>query len=128
MDILAAFDDAIDDGVDLISISIGGPSRSYFDDPISIGSFHAMKKGIMTACSAGNDGPHQGTVENVAPWIMTVAASSIDRKFVTAVKLGNGMKTSVSLFAGRFILHKNIFVPTKRKYVDFFFCFIIKFG
>ncbi|XP_006430257.2 subtilisin-like protease SBT4.15 [Citrus clementina] len=108
MDILAAFDDAIGDGVDLISISIGGPSRSYFDDSISIGSFHAMKKGILTACSAGNDGPYQGTVENVAPWIMTVAASSIDRKFVTAVKLGNGMRTSgISI---------NTFSPRKAMY------------
>lgn len=125
MDILAAFDDAIGDGVDLISISIGGPSRSYFDDSISIGSFHAMKKGILTACSAGNDGPYQGTVENVAPWIMTVAASSIDRKFVTAVKLGNGMRTSVSLFVARFTLHENIFVSTKRKNVEFFLFLIL---
>ncbi|EEF28836.1 subtilisin-like protease SBT4.15 [Ricinus communis] len=102
MDLLAAFDDAIADGVDLLSVSIGGWSRDYIQDPIAIGSFHAMKHGILTSCSAGNDGPMQSSVSNVAPWIMTVGASSIDRQFKTALKLGNGLKTtgiSISTFA-----------------------------
>lgn len=103
MDLLAAFDDAIQDGVDLISISIGGMSKSFFDDPIAIGSFHAMKRGILTSCSAGNQGPGLGTVQNVAPWILTVAASSIDRKFVSVAKLGNGMEASVSSLFDTFI-------------------------
>ena len=40
-DILAAFDDAIADGVDIISISIGGSSDNYFMDTTAIGAFHA---------------------------------------------------------------------------------------
>lgn len=95
VDLLAAFDAAIADGVDVISVSIGGAGRSLTEDPIAIGSFHASKKGILTVCSAGNDGPYPGTVQNVAPWIMTVAASTIDRKFETNVKLGNGEIISV---------------------------------
>ncbi|KDP42719.1 hypothetical protein JCGZ_23659 [Jatropha curcas] len=94
MDLLAGFDDAIADGVDIISTSIGGWPRSFFEDPIAIGSFHAMKKGILTSCSSGNDGPTLATVENVAPWIMTVAASTIDRRFITPIKLGNGTKAA----------------------------------
>ncbi|KAK3445466.1 hypothetical protein EUGRSUZ_A01616 [Eucalyptus grandis] len=90
MDLLAGFDEAIADGVDLISVSIGGPSTDFFSDPMAIGSFHAMKRGILTSCSGGNYGPTEYTIENVAPWIMTVAASSIDRKFQTEFKLGNG--------------------------------------
>ena len=43
-DILAAFDDAIADGVDIISVSLGtDEALQYFEDPIAIGSFHAMK-------------------------------------------------------------------------------------
>ncbi|KAH0464690.1 hypothetical protein IEQ34_004793 [Dendrobium chrysotoxum] len=90
IDLLAAFEDAIEDGVDIISISIGGYSYNYFEDTIAIGSFHAMKKNILTSSSAGNDGPYNFTVENYAPWLLTVAASTIDRKIVARTKLGNG--------------------------------------
>ncbi|XP_010495057.1 PREDICTED: subtilisin-like protease SBT4.15 [Camelina sativa] len=94
MDMLAAFDEAISDGVDVISISIGGASLPFFQDPIAIGAFHAMKRGILTMCSAGNNGPGLFTVSNLAPWVMTVAANSLDRKFETVVKLGNGLTAS----------------------------------
>ncbi|KAL6005540.1 hypothetical protein ACLOJK_006107 [Asimina triloba] len=91
-DILAAFDDAVADGVDVISISIGSIfSEDYFEDPIAIGAFHAMKHGVLTSASAGNSGPFLGTVSNYAPWILTVGANTIDRKFVTQVALGNGV-------------------------------------
>ncbi|KAJ4832236.1 hypothetical protein Tsubulata_001993 [Turnera subulata] len=91
LDILAAFDDAIADGVDIISISVGDDwPNPYWDDVIAIGSFHAMGYGILTSASAGNDGPFPHTVSNYAPWTLTVAASTIDRKFVSQVVLGNG--------------------------------------
>ena len=98
MDILAAFDAAIHDGVDVISISIGGGNPSYVEGSISIGAFHAMRKGIITVASAGNSGPSLGTVTNTAPWIVTVAASGIDRTFRSTVQLGNGKNVSVSFF------------------------------
>ncbi|CAA0400457.1 unnamed protein product [Arabidopsis thaliana] len=108
MDMLAAFDEAISDGVDIISISIGGASLPFFEDPIAIGAFHAMKRGILTTCSAGNNGPGLFTVSNLAPWVMTVAANSLDRKFETVVKLGNGLTASgISL---------NGFNPRKKMY------------
>ncbi|KAB5564445.1 hypothetical protein DKX38_004499 [Salix brachista] len=90
-DILAAFDDAIADGVDIISVSLGsGFLIPYMEDPIAIGSFHAMKNGILTSNSAGNSGPVPYSVSNYAPWTLTVAANTIDRKFVAQVVLGNG--------------------------------------
>ncbi|KAG5616136.1 hypothetical protein H5410_015960 [Solanum commersonii] len=90
-DILAAFDDAIADGVDIISLSVGGSSSyQYFEDSIAIGAFHSMKNGILTSNSAGNSGPDPQTVTNLLPWSLSVAASTIDRRFVTDVQLGNG--------------------------------------
>ncbi|TYH00449.1 hypothetical protein ES288_A10G277600v1 [Gossypium darwinii] len=90
-DILAAFDDAIADGVDVISLSVGGSfAIDYFNDSIAIGAFHSMKNGILTSNSAGNSGPQLASITNVSPWSLSVAASTIDRKFFTEVKLGNG--------------------------------------
>ncbi|KMT02183.1 hypothetical protein BVRB_9g206980 isoform C [Beta vulgaris subsp. vulgaris] len=89
-DVLAAFDMAIADGVDIISASIGGNPSPYFNDTLAIGSFHATKKGILVVCSAGNSGPMDGTVVNVSPWIFTVGASTMDREFSDWVLLGNG--------------------------------------
>ncbi|KAG7030573.1 Subtilisin-like protease SBT4.14 [Cucurbita argyrosperma subsp. argyrosperma] len=95
MDILAAFDAAIHDGVDVISISIAGTGFSnYSEDVMAIGAFQAMQKGIITVAAAGNTGPAAGSVVNTAPWIVTVAASTIDREFVTKLVLGNGWNIS----------------------------------
>ncbi|KAK4774452.1 hypothetical protein SAY86_009387 [Trapa natans] len=88
--ILAAFDDAIADGVDIISASFGGSAKSYFTDSTAIGSFHAMKAGILTSNSAGNEGPNPFTVSSVSPWLLSVAASTIDREFITKVQIGDG--------------------------------------
>ncbi|XP_010540255.1 PREDICTED: subtilisin-like protease SBT4.14 [Tarenaya hassleriana] len=101
MDILAAFDAAIHDGVDVVSISIGGPLADYSTDSISLGSFHALRRGILTVASAGNDGPDLGTVTNHAPWILTVAASGMDRAFRSRIDLGNGKSiigSGISMF------------------------------
>ncbi|XP_058083435.1 subtilisin-like protease SBT5.3 [Magnolia sinica] len=88
-DIIAAVDAAIHDGVDVLSISLGGPPTDYFQSGIDIGSFHAVMNGIPVICSAGNSGPYSSTVENVAPWIMTVGASTMDREFPSYAHLGN---------------------------------------
>ncbi|KAF9598158.1 hypothetical protein IFM89_025715 [Coptis chinensis] len=55
--VLAAFDDAISDGVDILSISLRSKiTLEYFIQPIAIGSFHAMQKCILTINSVGNWG------------------------------------------------------------------------
>jgi len=96
MDILAAFEAAIHDGVDVISVSLGGGNANYVEDSIAIGAFHAMRKGIITVASAGNGGPTMATVVNNAPWIVTVAASGIDRDFQSTIELGSRKNVSVS--------------------------------
>ncbi|XP_078163437.1 subtilisin-like protease SBT5.3 [Carex rostrata] len=84
-DVMAAFDQAIYDGVHVLSVSLGGSASDYFGDGVAIGSFHAVKHGITVVCSAGNSGPDAGSVSNVAPWILTVGASTMDREFQSYV-------------------------------------------
>ncbi|XP_037480387.1 subtilisin-like protease [Triticum dicoccoides] len=89
--VLAGLEEAIKDGVDVLSFSVGGTMSPIYDqDPIAIGAFSAMSKGILMVCAAGNDGPDLFSVTNVAPWLLTVAAGSVDRSFGASVNLGNG--------------------------------------
>ncbi|MCO5598923.1 hypothetical protein L7F22_053022 [Adiantum nelumboides] len=90
-DMLAGFDAAILDGVDVISVSIGSTTaRPFYQDALAIGAFSAMANGIITSCAAGNSGPTLGSTTSVAPWIFSVAASTVDRDFPAPVILGNG--------------------------------------
>ncbi|XP_051119538.1 subtilisin-like protease [Andrographis paniculata] len=88
-DILAGMDAAIGDGVDVISLSLGGPARNFYSESVAVGAFSAIEKGIFVSASAGNSGPALGTVENGAPWILTVGAGNIDRKIRATAVLGN---------------------------------------
>ncbi|KAG8389147.1 hypothetical protein BUALT_Bualt02G0198900 [Buddleja alternifolia] len=89
-DILAAMDIAIRDGVDILSLSLGGFPVPLYDDTIAIGSFRAMEHGISVICAAGNNGPIENSVANEAPWIATIGASTLDRRFPAIVRLSNG--------------------------------------
>lgn len=84
-DTLAGIDQAIDDGVILLSLS-----TPFYEDPIAVGAFAAIEAGIFVGCSAGNRGPHAYTILNGAPWITTVGASTIDCNLSARVTLGDG--------------------------------------
>ncbi|ONM27025.1 Subtilisin-like serine endopeptidase family protein [Zea mays] len=83
--ILAALDAAIGDGVDLVSLSLGGLGEIYQ-------SLHAVAAGITVVLAAGNDGPVEQSLNNALPWGITVAAATMDRTFPTVVTLGDGEK------------------------------------
>ncbi|XP_027093446.1 subtilisin-like protease [Coffea arabica] len=91
-DVLAGIDTAIEDGVDVISISLGGTSKPFYDNYVPLGAYSAMEKGIFVSCSAGNEGPDYFSVGNDAPWILTVGASTMDRKIRASAMLGNNKK------------------------------------
>ncbi|KAF7135988.1 hypothetical protein RHSIM_Rhsim08G0095800 [Rhododendron simsii] len=108
-DILAGMDSAIDDKVNVISISLGSFfALPYYVDPIAIGAYAAMEQGIFVSCAAGNSGPRPFSVVNVAPWITTVGAGTLDRNFPADVSLGNGMK-----FSDGTSLYKGLSLPKK---------------
>ncbi|KAL6652245.1 hypothetical protein ACP70R_011170 [Stipagrostis hirtigluma subsp. patula] len=88
--ILAGIDAAVGDGCDVISMSLGGPSVPFHLDGIAVGTFGAVEKGVFVSLSAGNGGPNASTLSNEAPWMLTVAASTMDRLISAQVRLGNG--------------------------------------
>eukprot|EP00252_Welwitschia_mirabilis_P020808 TRINITY_DN517_c0_g5_i1.p1 TRINITY_DN517_c0_g5~~TRINITY_DN517_c0_g5_i1.p1 ORF type:complete len:793 (-),score=164.27 TRINITY_DN517_c0_g5_i1:522-2900(-) len=101
-DILAGFDKAVEDGCDVLSISVGGGVVPYYLDSIAMGAFGAMERGIFVSTSAGNEGPGELSVTNLSPWVTTVGAGTLDRDFPAEVVLGNGkVIRGVSLYSGR---------------------------
>ncbi|XP_047339394.1 subtilisin-like protease [Impatiens glandulifera] len=92
-DILAGMDAAIEDGVDVMSLSLGHDYLSpFYEDAIAIGAYAAITKGIFVSCAAGNSGPTKSTMSNEAPWILTVGASTIDRTIKAKAVLGNQLE------------------------------------
>ncbi|EFJ16144.1 hypothetical protein SELMODRAFT_116988 [Selaginella moellendorffii] len=87
--VLKGWDDAIGDGVDVINFSVGNRKGSYWSDVASIGGFHATQRGIVVVAAAMN-GDAGCVVQNTAPWVMTVAASTTDRRLPCNVVLGDG--------------------------------------
>ena len=90
-DSVAAVNDAIADGVDVINYSIGGGSESDVLDPVEQAFRGASNAGVYVAASAGNSGPGASTFDHPSPWITTVAAATFRRAF-QAVELGNGQR------------------------------------
>ncbi|CBI38831.3 unnamed protein product, partial [Vitis vinifera] len=62
-------------------------SQPYYADVLAIASLGAVQHGVFVAAAAGNSGPSSSTVVNAAPWMMTVAASTMDRSFPAIVNL-----------------------------------------
>jgi subtilisin family serine protease len=110
--VLAAIDDAINDGVDVLSLSLG------YQDEIP-GTLHAVERGVTVVFSAGNDGPAAQTVLNAVPWVLTVAASTIDRSFPTVVSLGNNEKLVVTTRI--YIIFETIIFDHETKLIMFLF-------
>jgi minor extracellular serine protease Vpr len=76
-DILNAVDAAVEDGMDVLNLSLGALHHGN-NDLLSIGLDNATDAGVVVAVAAGNSGPGQGTLESPgrARKVITVAAST----------------------------------------------------
>ncbi|WP_022882591.1 S8 family serine peptidase [Gryllotalpicola ginsengisoli] len=90
-DILAAINQAVADGVDVLNYSIAGTGATTTYSVIDQAFLGAAAAGVVVAAAAGNLGSDASTVDNAAPWYTTVAASTIPSYRATAV-LGDGTR------------------------------------
>ncbi|XP_047952256.1 subtilisin-like protease SBT3 [Salvia hispanica] len=101
-DTLACIDQAVADGVHIISISLRYEAATLFDNPIATATFGAREKGIVVCKSAGNTGYSIATIINGIPWEIVVASGTIDRWFAGTITLGNGKTiTGFTMFPAR---------------------------
>ena len=89
VDLVAAIDQAVADGVDVINYSISG-STTLMNSSVAISFLFAADAGVFVASSAGNNGPGASTVAHNTPWQTTVAAGTHDRYYAGTVTLGDG--------------------------------------
>ncbi|XP_073010487.1 subtilisin-like protease SBT2.5 isoform X2 [Typha latifolia] len=94
-DVVAAIEQAVHDGVDILNLSVGPNSppsatRTTFLNPFDAALLSAVKAGVFVAQAAGNGGPFPKTLVSFSPWITTVAAAVDDRRYKNHLTLGNG--------------------------------------
>ncbi|MCK0114180.1 S8 family serine peptidase [Ornithinimicrobium sp. F0845] len=75
---VAAVEQAIIDGTDVLNYSISGPDNPW-GNSVDLAFLAAYESGIFVAASAGNDGPGASTVAKTAPWNAAVAATNSPR-------------------------------------------------
>ncbi|CAI5990515.1 unnamed protein product [Closterium sp. NIES-65] len=96
-DIIAAVNQGVADGVDVISLSLGAvnPEDTYFDD---IAFLNANLAGVVVTFAAGNDGPPQGyrSLDNYAPFYLTVGASTIARGGLTLASSAGASRSAAA--------------------------------
>ncbi len=99
-DLVAAIDQAVADGVDVINYSVGSGSSVFGADELAF--LHAAAAGVMVAAAAGNGGPEASTIASpaTAPWVTTVGAATHGRGFQGLVTLGDGTELSGVSIAG----------------------------
>jgi subtilisin family serine protease len=91
--ILTAIDDAVSDGMDVISMSLGSDVAVRLDqDPEVQALDNVAAAGIIVVAAAGNNGPDPATVSSpaVAPSVIAVGASNNDRLFAGSLIASGG--------------------------------------
>ena len=97
--ILQALNDAVNDGMDVVNLSLGSlPAPRPEDDPLVKAIENATRAGVVVVIAAGNEGPGLATIGSpgTAPSAITVGASVNDRIFAASVSL-DGLEPLVGI-------------------------------
>ncbi len=85
-DLVAAIEQAIYDGANVINYSVGPSSpQSAYTSPDDLAFLDAFDAGVVVSTSAGNSGPD--TASHLGPWEITVGASTLQRQFTSTATL-----------------------------------------
>ena len=104
-DSVAAIDQAVADGVDVINFSISGTRTNYLD-AVEVAFLFAADAGVFVATSAGNEGPGNFTVAHISPWLAAVAAGTHNRTGLGTVTVGG------TTYDGRTVALAPVTAPT----------------
>ncbi|RZS16804.1 hypothetical protein BHM03_00048855, partial [Ensete ventricosum] len=121
-DVVAAIEQAVLDGVDILNLSVGPNSpptttKATFLNPFDAALLSAVRAGVFVAQAAGNGGPFPKTLVSFSPWITTVAAAIDDRRYKNNLTLGNGKILPGLGLSRKFKLL--ISSPASREYINF---------
>ena len=106
---------AVLDGVDIISLSIGPnePTKDTltFLNIFDITLLFARKAGVLVVQAAGTNGPSSSTVVSFSPWSVGVAACNTDRQYHSSILLRNGrIVGGVGLTGTSYFIHAKYFL------------------
>lgn len=105
-DLVAAINQAVLDGANVINYSIGPSTpQSAYTSPDDLAFLDAFDAGVFVSASAGNSGPGPQTTSHLGPWETTVGASTLKREFdstatLTAPGAPNLVITGSSIMGG----------------------------
>jgi minor extracellular serine protease Vpr len=104
-DILRAVDTAVEDGMDVLNLSLGGTAQGAEEnDMLAVGLDNAVSAGVVVAVAAGNSGPGASTVESpgISTKAITVGGSTNQHFVGQPVTYPAGGGTTIGAAVGAF--------------------------
>lgn len=96
--IIKAIEDAVNDGMDVLNLSLGDSVGVVFADDLEVNAIHnATSLGHIVVVAAGNAGPDPQTIGSPAsaPMAITAGGSVNDRTFSSSVTVGEAQYQSI---------------------------------
>jgi minor extracellular serine protease Vpr len=114
---IAAVDDAVSDGMDVINLSIGGLDYLPPKDNIEYASMAAaLQAGVIITVSAGNEGPNTTSINSpgTLPGVITVGSVSNAREFRAAIHTSNSSQDTIGYFPSSDGIQVSVNIPLTR--------------